>query len=43
MSYDNGPAWMMKVPNPLHAGYSEAEAEDNWRRILAFFAEHVRV
>jgi carboxymethylenebutenolidase len=42
MSYDNGPAWMMKVPNPLHAGYSESEAENNWRRILAFFAEHVR-
>jgi carboxymethylenebutenolidase len=42
MSYDNGPAWMLKVPNPLHAGYSEPEAEDNWNRILAFFAEHVR-
>jgi carboxymethylenebutenolidase len=42
MSYDNGPAWMMKIPNPLHAGYSEPEAEDNWGRILAFFAEHVR-
>jgi carboxymethylenebutenolidase len=43
MSYDNGPAWMLKVPSPLHAGYSEPEAEDNWGRILAFFAEHVRV
>ncbi|MDQ1373182.1 MAG: carboxymethylenebutenolidase [Actinomycetota bacterium] len=42
MSYDNGPAWMLKVPNPLHAGYSEPEAEDNWKRILAFFGEHVR-
>jgi carboxymethylenebutenolidase len=42
MSYDNGPAWMLKVPNPMHAGYSEPEAEDNWNRILAFFAEHVR-
>jgi carboxymethylenebutenolidase len=42
MSYDNGPAWMMKLPNPLHAGYGEPEAEDNWRRVLAFFTEHVR-
>lgn len=42
MSYDNGPAWMTRIPNPLHAGYSEPEAEDNWSRILAFFGEHVR-
>jgi carboxymethylenebutenolidase len=42
MSYDNGPAWMLKIPSPMHAGYSETEAEDNWRRVLAFFAEHVR-
>jgi len=41
LSYDNGPAWMTKLPSPLHAGYSEAEAEDAWKRILAFFAEHV--
>jgi carboxymethylenebutenolidase len=41
MSYDNGPAWMMKLPNPLHAAYSEPAAEDNWRRILAFFAAHM--
>ena len=43
MSFDNGPAWMMKIPNPLHAGYAETAAEDNWRRIVAFFAEHTRV
>ena len=42
MSYDNGPAWMLKIPSPMHAGYSEAEAEDNWSRVLSFFAEHVR-
>jgi carboxymethylenebutenolidase len=42
MSYDNGPAWMLKIPSPMHAGYSEPEAEDNWRRVLDFFAEHVR-
>jgi carboxymethylenebutenolidase len=42
MSYDNGPAWMTRVPSPMHVGYSEAEAEDAWKRILAFFREHVR-
>jgi carboxymethylenebutenolidase len=42
LSYDNGPAWLMRLPNPMHAGYSEADAEDAWTRILAFFAEHVR-
>jgi carboxymethylenebutenolidase len=42
MSYDNAPAWMTKLPSPMHVGYSEAEAEDAWTRILAFFAEHVR-
>jgi carboxymethylenebutenolidase len=42
MSYDNGPAWMTRLPSPMHVGYSEAEAEDAWKRILAFFREHVR-
>lgn len=41
MSYDNGPAWMQRVPSPMSVGYDEAAAEDNWRRILAFFAEHM--
>src|SRR5262249_3129214 len=26
---------------PMHAGYDEAAAEDSWRRMLAFFAEHL--
>jgi carboxymethylenebutenolidase len=26
---------------PLHAAYDEAAAEDSWRRMLAFFAEHL--
>jgi carboxymethylenebutenolidase len=42
MSYDNAPAWMMRLPSPMHAGYSEPEAEEAWLRMLAFFAEHVR-
>jgi carboxymethylenebutenolidase len=41
LSYDNGPAWITRLPSPLHAGYSEADAEDAWKRILGFFAEHV--
>jgi carboxymethylenebutenolidase len=42
LSYDNAPAWMTRLPNPLHPGYSEPEAEDAWGRMLAFFDEHVR-
>ena len=41
MSYDNGPAWMLRIPTPMNAGYVETAAEDNWRRILDFFAEHL--
>jgi carboxymethylenebutenolidase len=41
MSWDNAPAWLLKLPSPMHVGYSEAEAEDAWRRMLDFFAEHV--
>ena len=26
---------------PMHAGYDEDAAEDSWRRMLAFFAEHL--
>jgi carboxymethylenebutenolidase len=33
--------WMSKLPNPMALGYSGAEAEDAWRRILGFFAEHL--
>lgn len=42
MSKDNAPMWMSRLPNPMHAGHDERAAEDNWRRILAFFDEHVR-
>jgi carboxymethylenebutenolidase len=41
LSYDNAPAWLLRVPSPLRPGYAETEAEDAWRRMLAFFAEHV--
>ena len=41
LSYDNAPAWLLRIPNPMQAGYSEDAAEDAWRRMLAFFAEHV--
>lgn len=34
--------WVVRLPTPMRVGYSEPEAEDAWRRILAFFDEHVR-
>lgn len=44
LSYDNKPEWMdrMPMPDPMHLGYDETAAEDAWRRMLAFFAEHLR-
>lgn len=42
MSYDNVPGWMQRVPTPLKVSYNEEAAEDTWRRVLAFFATHVR-
>lgn len=41
LSYDNGPNWVMRLPSPMHVGYNETDAEDAWKRILGFFAEHV--
>jgi carboxymethylenebutenolidase len=41
MSYDNGPAWMARMPSPMHVGYSEPEAEDAWKRILDFFGRYL--
>lgn len=43
MSYDNAPAWMLRVNTRMRAGYHEEQAEDSWRRILAFFDEHVAI
>ena len=39
---DGWQGWLARVPTPLAAGYDEAAAEDGWRRMLAFFEEHVR-
>jgi carboxymethylenebutenolidase len=41
LSYDNMPPWLARLPNPLHAKYDEAAAEDAWARILAFLQEYV--
>jgi carboxymethylenebutenolidase len=41
LSFDNAPSWMARIETGMRAGYHEAEAEDAWARILAFFAEHV--
>lgn len=41
LSYDNGPAWLAKLPSPLHAGYDDEAATDAWSRIFAFLDEHL--
>ena len=40
--YDGYQAWLARVPTPLAVGYDEHAAEDGWRRMLAFFDDHVR-
>jgi carboxymethylenebutenolidase len=42
LSYDNVPAWIARLPDPMHTGYDEAAAEDAWSRIFAFFDQHLR-
>jgi carboxymethylenebutenolidase len=34
--------WLASLPSPMHVGYDEQAAEDGWRRMLSFFAAHVR-
>ena len=34
--------WLARIPTPMRVGYEEQAAEDGWRRMLAFFDEHVR-
>jgi carboxymethylenebutenolidase len=34
--------FLATLPSPMHVGYDELAAEDAWRRMLDFFAEHVR-
>lgn len=41
LSYDNGPAWLLKVPSPMNVGYNEAAADDAWARIFDFFDRHL--
>jgi carboxymethylenebutenolidase len=41
MNKDNAPAWMLRINTRMQAGYHEAESEDSWKRIIAFFDEHV--
>jgi carboxymethylenebutenolidase len=43
LSHDNQPEWMgrVRLPDPMHLGYDETAAEDAWRRMLGFFAEHL--
>jgi carboxymethylenebutenolidase len=39
---DGWQGWLARVPTPMAVGYDEGAAEDGWRRMLAFFDEHVR-
>jgi carboxymethylenebutenolidase len=39
---DGWQGWLARVPTPMAVGYDEQAAEDGWRRMLAFFGEHVR-
>jgi carboxymethylenebutenolidase len=43
LSFDNQPEWMTRVrlPDPMQVGYDEEAAEDAWKRMLAFFGEHL--
>jgi len=38
---DGWQGWLARLPTPLGVGYEERAAEDGWRRMLGFFAEHV--
>ncbi len=38
---DGWQGWLARMPSPMAVGYDEPAAEDGWRRMLGFFAEHV--
>jgi carboxymethylenebutenolidase len=38
---DGWQGWLARMPSPMAVGYEQQAAEDGWRRMLAFFAEHV--
>jgi len=39
--HGGGPLAALMRRTPMHAGYDEPAAEDSWRRMLAFFGEHL--
>jgi len=39
---DGWQGWLARMPSPMAVGYDDAAAEDGWKRMLGFFAEHVR-
>jgi carboxymethylenebutenolidase len=39
---DGWQGWLARIPTPMFVAYDEPAAEDGWRRMLAFFEEHVR-
>jgi carboxymethylenebutenolidase len=39
---DGWQGWLARMPTPMAVGFDEDAAEDAWRRMLDFFAEHVR-
>jgi carboxymethylenebutenolidase len=38
---DGWQGWIARIPTPMRVGYEDRAAEDGWRRMLDFFAEHV--
>jgi carboxymethylenebutenolidase len=38
---DGWQGWLARMPTPMAVGYEEQAAEDGWKRMLDFFAEHV--
>jgi carboxymethylenebutenolidase len=38
---DGWQGWLARLPSPMAVGYDEQTAEEAWRRMLDFFAEHV--
>jgi carboxymethylenebutenolidase len=39
---DGWQGWLARMPSPMAVGYEGRAADDGWRRMLAFFDEHVR-